>query len=237
VVFQKQLNKRSPLRVFERSIHGGLGKGNIGVVTSRKGVGKTAFLTDIALDDLMRERKVLHVTLQHPVDRVVEFYDEMFLELARSQKLEDRAETRLSVERNRHILSYRGLSEFGLSRLRDSMSFLAEHADFRPEALILDGYPDFEDVEEEVLVELKKLAQDFDLELWITALRHREGQERDERDVPAEVARFDDYLSVIVRLEPESDHVKLRIVKDHENEELADLHLELDPKTLLLRYS
>ena len=43
MVYRKQLNKRSPLRVFERSLHGGLGKGNIGVVTSRKGVGKTAF--------------------------------------------------------------------------------------------------------------------------------------------------------------------------------------------------
>lgn len=237
MVYRKQLNKRSPLRIFERSLHGGLGKGNVGVVTSRKGVGKTAFLTDIALDDLMGERKVLHVTLQHPVDRVADFYDEIFMELARSQNLEDLAETRLAVERNRHILSYRGLREFSLARLRESMEFLAEHAQFQPEALILDGYPDFEEVAEEEIAELRKLAQDFKLELWITALRHREGQERDERDVPAEVARFDDYLSVIVRLEPKSDHVRLRIVKDHENEKLADLHLELDPRTLLVCHS
>jgi hypothetical protein len=31
--------------------------------------------------------------------------------------------------------------------------------------------------------------------------------------------------------------VTLQIVKDHENEKLAELHLELDPKTLLLRWS
>jgi len=237
VVYRKELNKRSPLRVFERSLHGGLGKGNIGVVTSRKGVGKTAFLTDIALDDLMRERPVLHVTLQHSVERVLSFYDEMFGELARSQRLEDEAETRLAVERHRHVLSYKGIKEFHLERLRESLGFLAQHAAFRPEALVLDGYPDFTAVTAAEIAALKQLAQDFALELWVTALHHREGQPQDERGVPLEVARFEAYLSVIVHLEPQGDHVMLRLVKDHENPDLAALHLELDPRTLLLRWS
>ena len=237
MVYRKQLNKRSPLRVFERSLHGGLGKGNIGVVTSRKGVGKTAFLTDIALDDLMRERPVLHVTLQHSVERVLGFYDEVFQELSRSQKLEDVAETRLAVERNRHVLSYRGLSEFSLEHLERSLGFLAEHAAFKPEAIVLDGYPDFATVADTEIAALKAMAEKHQVELWVTALRHREGQGRDSRDVPDEVARFDAHISVIVRLEPKADHVMLLIVKDHENTELADLHLELDPSSLLLRWS
>ena len=237
MVHRKQLNKRSPLRVFERSLHGGLGKGNIGVVTSRKGVGKTAFLTDIALDDLMRDRAVLHVTLQHSVERVIAFYDEIFSELARSQKLEDEAETRLAVERHRHVLSYRSLKEFTLDRLRESLGFLGQHAAFKPEAIVLDGYPDFAALAEPEMAALKQLAQDFELELWITALHHREGQQHDDRGVPAEVARFDAYFSVIVHLEPQGDHVVLRLVKDHENADLAQLHLELDPRTLLLRWS
>jgi len=37
----KELTERSPMRVFENSIHGGLGTGNIGVVVARHGVGKT----------------------------------------------------------------------------------------------------------------------------------------------------------------------------------------------------
>jgi hypothetical protein len=236
VVYRKELNKRSPLRVFERSIHGGLGKGNIGVVTSRKGIGKTAFLIGVALDDLMQERQVLHVTFGDSVDRIVNFYEEIFRDLAETTKLKDRAETRLTVERNRHVLGYRDAG-YSLERMRESLTFLAEHAAFKPHMLILDGYPDFETVTEDELKSVKALAQEFDVELWITALRHREGQERDERDVPVEVAKYDEYLSVIVRLEPRADHVQLRIVKDHENKEMAELHLELDPKTLLLRWS
>ena len=62
---RKELNERSPLRVLEKSIHGGLGRGNVGVIVARKGVGKTAFLVGVALDDLMRDRKVLHVSLNY----------------------------------------------------------------------------------------------------------------------------------------------------------------------------
>ena len=50
----KQLNSVSPLRVFEDSINGGLGKGNLGVIVSKKGVGKTACLVHIATDKLFK---------------------------------------------------------------------------------------------------------------------------------------------------------------------------------------
>ena len=36
---RKDINERSPLRVLDKSIHGGLGRGNIGVVIARTGVG------------------------------------------------------------------------------------------------------------------------------------------------------------------------------------------------------
>ncbi|MDP6419387.1 MAG: hypothetical protein QF492_09485 [Candidatus Krumholzibacteria bacterium] len=235
MVLRSELNKRSPLRVFERSIHGGLGKGNIGVVTSRKGVGKTAMLIGIALDAALGERKVLHVTIGDGFAHLIDFYDEIFAELCRSKKLEDAADSRLTMERHRHLLSYRD-HEFTIGRIRESLEFLERHADFVPEALIIDGWPDFESASKDDLLTLKNLAVEKKVELWVSALRHREGQKRDERDVPMEVARFDEFLSVIIRLEPRSDHVALRIVKDHENEELADLHLELDPSTLLLKW-
>ena len=100
-MYKKEVNQRSPLRVFERSIHGGLGRGNVGVVMSRAGVGKTAFLVDIAIDHLMHERKVLHVNIDDPVEKVREFYDEIFHDLADSLKLENRDRVHLIVERNR----------------------------------------------------------------------------------------------------------------------------------------
>ena len=39
---------------------------------------------------------------------------------------------------------------------------------------------------------------------------------------------------VPMALEPESGHVGLRVLKDHENPDVSELHVALDPKSLLL---
>src|SRR5207247_9414318 len=78
-MYRKELNERNPLRLFEHSIHGGLGPGNVGVVVACHGIGKTAFLVGIALDDAMRGRKILHVSLDKTVDHMREFYVEILL--------------------------------------------------------------------------------------------------------------------------------------------------------------
>ena len=53
------LNARSPLRLLEKGLHGGLGAGNLGVVIAAHGVGKTSFLVGVAVDELLREGRVL----------------------------------------------------------------------------------------------------------------------------------------------------------------------------------
>ena len=234
-MYRKEVNKRSPMRVFERSIHGGLGPGNIGVVMARHGVGKTAFLVGLALDDLMRDRKVLHIDTEDPAERVREFYEEVFHELAASSGLADKMTTHLQIERNRMIHTYVG-STFALDRVRGALGYMREHMGFVPSAIILDGHPNWEDATEEDLIELKKLAGDVGCELWISAYTHREGQEKDERGVPTEVAKFDAYLSVMLELRTEGNHVRLQLLKDHDNPNISDLHIELEPNTLLLAW-
>ncbi len=61
-MLKTELIQRSPIRVLEKSIHGGLKKGELGVFTARKGVGKTACLAHVALDDLLRGNNVLHIS-------------------------------------------------------------------------------------------------------------------------------------------------------------------------------
>ncbi len=60
--------------------------------------------------------------------------------------------------------------------------------------------------------------------------------EFDDRGVPATVAKFDDDLAVIINLEPESDHIKVKILKEHGSAEIAQVQMDLDPRTLLLRW-
>ena len=234
-MYVKEVNKRSPLRILERSTHGGLGAGNVGVVLSRAGVGKTAFLVGVALDDLMRDRKVLHLTVDKSLDKVREFYDELFHDLAESVDLENRNGTHLAIERNRMIQAYTH-SCFELGKVRNGVELAKEHMGFVPDAIVVDGYPDFEKATAEQVSDLCAIAKELGCEMWLTGIKHREGEELDERGVPTSVAQHNGHLSIIVELEPTADHVRLNLLKDHDSTELANLHIELDPKTLLLKW-
>ena len=228
---RKELNERSPVRVLEASIHGGLGRGNIGVVMARKGVGKTAFLVGVAMDELMQGRKVLHVSMDDESDKVRSYYDEMFQDLAHERKLEDVWKVRLEMERNRRIHCYMGGS-FSIDRLGEAIRFLGEHGDFRPSAIVLDGY-DFENARSEDLVKLREMAKFCDAELWMSAVTHREATASD-KGVPEPVARVEKDVDVILQMAHDTKAVHVSLLKDHDNPEVSSLKLALDPTTMLL---
>ncbi|MBU0972987.1 MAG: hypothetical protein KKC20_20245, partial [Proteobacteria bacterium] len=53
-------------------------KGQLGAVLSRAGVGKTSFLVQIALTQLLADQKILHVSLDDPMDKINRRYDEAY---------------------------------------------------------------------------------------------------------------------------------------------------------------
>src|SRR5262245_288623 len=230
-MYAKELNERNPLRLFEHSIHGGLGRGNMGVVVARHGIGKTAFLVGIALDDAMRGRKVLHVSLDKTVDHLREFYDEIFMDLAHSAQLEDLPAERLEMERNRIIHTYAGKS-FTIHKLRHSVNFLKEYAQFHPDCLILEGF-DFERGSLADMEAFRQLAADLNVEMWMSAITHR-GVPSNQDGIPEPLAKLASTIAVIVQMADNSDGVQLSLLKDHDNPNVAKLTLALDPSTMLL---
>src|SRR5213594_2634972 len=213
-MYRKELNERNPLRLFEHSIHGGVGPGNIGVVVARHGIGKTAFLVGIALDDAIRGRKVLHVSLDKTVDHMREFYDEIFMDLAHSAGLEDLATARLEMERHRMIHTYAG-GTFTADKLRHSVQFLKEVAHFDPACLILQGFA-FGKATLADIEALRQLAAEFKVELWMSALTHR-GVASDDRGIPEPLAKLAPAIAVIVQMADDDGIVKLSLLKDHDN--------------------
>jgi hypothetical protein len=227
----KQLNERSPVRVLERSIHGGLGLGNLGVVVARHGVGKTAFLVGVALDDLMHARDVLHVSLDHSVDKVRTYYDEIFAELCRSEALDDVWAVRVEVERHRRIYSYLG-GTFSVAKLAQTVRFLGEHGEFAPRAIMIDGI-DFAAITLDDLAGLREIARSVEAEMWLSATTTREAQ-RNERGVPEPIAHLEAGIDVILTMGHDGRAVHVGLHKDHGNPQVSDLRLALDPVTLLL---
>src|ERR1700750_1932333 len=105
-MYAKEVNEHSPLRILEKSIHGGLGKGNLGVVMARAGVGKTACLVQIGLDDLMRGKHVLHVALGQDLEHVQSWYDALFDDIAARSGLDDREGVRAQIVKHRVIKTF-----------------------------------------------------------------------------------------------------------------------------------
>ena len=115
--------KVSPLRILEKSSSKELGKGNLGVLMARAGVGKTACLIHIAFDRLFRNQKLLHISLEDVPEKITSYYNVIFYDLVKALGMEDEQEFRMLFERNRMILAYLNQS-FELDRLRNNMQNL-----------------------------------------------------------------------------------------------------------------
>jgi hypothetical protein len=230
-MIKSELNKRSPLRIFENSIHGGVGKGNIGVIASRKGVGKTACLVHIAMDKLFRDRCVIHVSFSAKVDHISVWYEDIFKEIAKKRDLEDVAEVHNEIIKNRVIMNF---NQDGIEteKILKSISAMIEQGHFTADAVIIDGY-DYAVATKKDLTALKKFAESTNLEIW-TSVSLQKDSPYDEGGLPVILKDYLDELAVIVTLKYEEDYVHLRVVKDHEDLSPKEMSLRLDPKSLLI---
>jgi hypothetical protein len=228
-MYRRYLNARSPLRLLEKGLHGGLGRGNLGLVLAGHGVGKTSFLVGVALDDLLRGKPALHVALDHTVQHVRDHYDTVFEELAATTHLESHAVVRAEVERLRHIRAYPPAA-FDAKRLREAIA-LERELGAQPALVVVDGL-DVAQRSPEEFGAWREIAREAEAEIWITAHAPSEHIPA----LPAELRVFEPCFGVILALEPgpSSGTVALRALKDHDNPDVAALHVALDPKTLLL---
>jgi len=227
-LYRKFLNARSPLRLLEKGLHGGLGPGNIGIVLAGHGVGKSAFLIGVALDELLRSGNVLHVSLANTVAHVRAHYDTVFEDLAATTHLEDEQNIHADIERRRSIRVYPP-DAFTAPKLREAVKLEAE-AGQKPSLVIIEG-EDFDSVQRGDFEDFKALAAELAAEIWLSA----QCVDENAVTVPESIARLDDLVSVIVALEPGEEAVALRALKDHDNPDLSDLRIALDPRTLLLK--
>lgn len=222
----------SPLILLELSSNKELGRGNLGVLMSRAGVGKTACLIHIAFDKLFSHQKLVHVSLDNTPEKVTSYYDVIYSHLVKALDIKDEVDKRMLFERNRMILAYMHQS-FEIKRLRENLRTLVEKLDFTPDCLIVDGL-DFEAAEKETLQGFKDVAQEFNVEIWFSALTHRHITDANERGIPYPCSRVDDMFSMIIQLNSKPNGIFLELLKDHDNPVQPNTSVRLDPNTFLV---
>ena len=229
---RSELNKRSPLRVFEKSINGGVGKGHIGVLASKKGVGKTACLVHIATDKLFRDRHVIHVSFAQKVDHIINWYEDIFKEIARKRELEDAVDIHDEIIKNRVIMNFNSQGTT-IDQVLTSLRAMIKDGNFPADSVIFDGY-NLSEAAQEDIDKLKAFTKEVNIEVWFSASLKGENPVFNANGVPADLESRINDLDVLITLKYEGDHVHFQVIKDHDNLEPKEMTLKLDPKTLLI---
>ncbi|MDR2743405.1 MAG: hypothetical protein LBB98_14830 [Treponema sp.] len=241
---KNELVERSPVRVFEKSIHGGLKAGEIGIIAAPSGIGKTSVLVQIALDKLLQGKKVIHVSFTKHTDYVLAWYEDIFEEFVMKKNLENIAEVKNDVIKNRVLMKF---SQEGISgeQINRSLRALITEGGFDAQAVIVDGL-DFSPGERERLQGARDFARELGLSIWYSCTVKAPGElprsasvgvlgpAYDKRGIPLVIGDYVDLIDVIIALDPKVDHIELTISKDRDVYNPEHIALRLDPKTLLI---
>ena len=222
-----ELIKRSPLRILEKSIHGGLKSGHLGVIASHRGVGKTACLVHLATDKLLQGKHVIHVSFSSKTDHIIDWYETVFKEISKQRDLESAVEIHDEIIKNRVILNF-NQDSVSVEQIVKSIETLIADGGFAADILVIDGF-DFESANGAMIGELRTAAAAHGFALWATADIEVIGS-----SFPKELAAYEKDISVLIDLEPSNGHIQLSLRKDYDKSVNEDLHLMLEARTLLI---
>ncbi len=101
---KKDLITHSPVRYFDVT-NAGLKDGEMGLITAKKGLGKTSILVQFGIDSLINDKALVHVSFDQQSSNVIAWYSSVLAEIAKKKSfnLDDVNE---EIVRNRTILNF-----------------------------------------------------------------------------------------------------------------------------------
>jgi len=230
-MLKQDLILRNPLRILGEGQYP-IKEGSFGAILAKAGVGKTAFLVQLALDNLLKERNVLHISLNQPVKKVCLWYEEVFHNIADEYKLTNTTELWETILPHRFIMTFNA-DDFSVNKLEERLADLTEQGIFYPQLMIIDGLGFGEDVRE-TLSELKLLAREQGIPIWF-AVRVRPEETLESGKIPDTIAPVEDLFEVLIGLKPSCAKIDIMVLKGDRDESAPSMIL--DPSTLLIKNS
>jgi len=206
-------------------------EGGFGAVLSRAGVGKTAFLVQLALHAMLANKYVLHISLNDPVDKVTLWYKELFNGLGQHYNIEQVNRLWQTILPYRFIMTFR-VSSFSIPKLQERLTDLSEQDIFKPEVIIIDGFH-VDNTAKDFLTDLRKLALKQSCRVWFSVHTHRH-EENGPDDMPVRLSILQDSFDLIIKLEPTGSIIRIVPIKgvgsqdDHQP-------VYLDASTMLIK--
>lgn len=230
-MLKNELILKNPLRRLGYESDNILKKGEFGAVMARAGVGKTAFLVQLALNSMLREQNVLHISLNDPVQKVSLWYKEVFNRIATQYAIHQSVQLWDTILPNRFIMTFK-VEGFSVPKLEERLTDLIEQDIFKPQAMIIDGLP-FDDGVNQDLAVLKNLASSQGMHVWFTVRTHRH-EEPGPKGTPAQLIPIADLFEVAIQLVPVGKQIQIKAIKGPGSRgDQPDLML--DPATMLIQ--
>ncbi len=205
--------------------------GKLGAVLSRAGVGKTSFLVQIALTQLLDDKKILHVSLDDHMEKINLRYSDGYKNLVNYiGYIDPQKAVRLweNIKPNKVGISY-NQNTFDIEKIRDYLKSFKKSDLALPGIMIIDGL-NFDKDLTEILVKIEELNHDFSIFTWVSMKSHRD-EKLCEDGYPIQLETYKDKFDKAIFLQPVKDKIEAVILKDGSR---TDKKYTLDPATMMI---
>ncbi|MDD7417226.1 MAG: hypothetical protein SPI86_08410 [Treponemataceae bacterium] len=220
----KELIDRSPIRTFESITNGGIKAGEIGAITSKKGLGKTSVLVQLGMDYLLQDKKIVHLSFDQKSDNAFTWYEDIFAEITKRKNIVKPDELKESLLKNRILLNFNQDIISG-KQIVGTLEALSSGG-IKIEGLVIDGL-DFTKVTDDTIKVLKDYAKKAKIVVWF-------GVSTDETDIKKMFKPdLEKIIDAVLYLEQKPDSIQMQVLKIR-GDKVPDSSMKLDSKTLLL---
>ncbi len=223
-MIKDELFERSPIRCFEKATNGGLKAGELGLLTAKKGLGKTSVLVQFGVDTLLQDKQVVHVSFDQQSSNVISWYQDIFTEIAKKKNIANISDLVTELVRKRVILNF-NQDAVALPQIVKTLKAL-EEGGITASCMVIDGVDLAKLTAADVQV-VADYAKEAGAVVWFSA-------NADDGDINSVLpADLQNIFAAVVHLESKTDAIEVVLQKIH-NDPAKPSGLKLDSKTLLI---
>lgn len=215
---KKDLIEYSPIRYFEKATNAGLKEGEIGLITAKKGLGKTSVLVQFGIDSLLNDKPLVHVSFDQHSSNVIAWYSSILTEIAKKKNV-NIEELNEEIVKNRTILNF-NQEAFTLPKVVNTLKALNDGG-IKISEIVVDG------------LNLSAISKD-DLDCFADFIKSQKmiawfsfTSDAEDLESTLDSAKLNDF-STVAHLSAEGKEISLKVLKNGEGK------VSLDPKTLLI---
>ncbi|MCR5495198.1 MAG: hypothetical protein K6F15_06125 [Treponema sp.] len=221
---KQDLIDKCPVRFFDEEARGGLKTGQLGLITAKKGLGKTSILVQFGLDSLLLDRHLVHVSFDQHSSNVIAWYDSILAEICKKKNIDSYEEFADSIIRDRTILNF-NQEAFTLPKVVNTIKSLKEGG-IKVSALVIDGV-NLKNVPAEDVKVVAEFAKAENLVVWFS-------DTNDKEELSETVsAEQEVYFATVAHIVQGANGLCIKVLKA-DGSPIEGATVKLDTKTLLM---